>query len=965
MLSVGNVRAMCESRACQRLPDVRNHPVRQFWHFCLSGLLAGLCVSPCDAQTGPEKNVLINQAQLSWKITEADCRYQVHVQRPVAVTGLTDGAEWFRFRAEQGSYLLAGQKIGAAQVIDELRIKVLVNASRPGLQVMARVVFPRSIDPRTGRVVTFLVKGTSHSRPESWQELILTNLPLHVQRQARLLRSELGTNVDERQAYVDVVYINLHAGTALTDVWLTPPVVEGGGIASSPSILSVGRTSESGLPNATNQPFGKNRDDLPAENTQTELTTGRLGSTARQTTPLDHRPSENGNGVRMRSGLLVVNEHPLFPCMIDHQGESFEFLKSTGFNTVRLANSPDPEQLDQARRLGLWLVSPPPALSGTDVISRRYDPVLAWDLGERLTSDKMDQVKRWTDQIHRAERYSQRPLVAQIENDYRRYSRYLDVFLLEKSPLGTSFELDELDDWIRERQAMARAGTPSWVVLDSQPLGPLIRQVAALSGTDQVHLDFSWEQIRLMAYRAVAAGARGIRFRSIQPLTGNESQPSFRRDALELVMRELKLFEPWAAGGAYVTTVNTSDPKVQATVISTDRAHLLLPIQSSPRGQFVVSPSKRQTLSIVVPGIPGSSQAFRLTEARFAPLKHRRVTGGVQVSLQDFYLSDAVVLTQDSLIISQLSRYLAANAGPTAALRRRIASQTLARVESICQSLDSQSQSVRGIDPILADVRVKLRQCNDLASTSDHLNSNRYANAALRSLARVRHVVWERELAGIVMPTVSPLLVSFETLPLHVALTRRLAAARPGKNLLAGGDFEDLQNLQRLGWKHSQHSLAELQAVAELSPNRPHAGGYSLRMHAWHDDGDSSHSAHVETPPVWITSGTVPLPAGRLVRIHGHVRVPNPITSSRDGLMIYDNIGGLSLALRIQHTGDWQRFVMYRVADRACHLQLIFSLTGLGEVYVDSVQVTPLESSVRLSSSADSTVHVGSLLMSP
>ena len=214
------------------------------------------------------------------------------------------------------------------------------------------------------------------------------------------------------------------------------------------------------------------------------------------------------------------------------------------------------------------------------------------------------------------------------------------------------------------------------------------------------------------------------------------------------------------------------------------------------------------------------------------------------------------------------------------------------------------------------------------------------------------------------MPTVSPLLVSFETLPLHVALTRQLAAARPGKNLLAGGDFEDLQNLQSLGWKHSQHALAELQAVVELSPDRPHAGGYSLRMHAWRDV-DASHSTHVETPPVWITSGTVPLPAGRLVRIHGHVRVPDPITSSRDGLMIYDNIGGLPLALRIQHTGDWQRFVMYRVADRACHLQLIFSLTGLGEVYVDNVQVTPLESSVRMSASTNSTSQVDSSLISP
>ena len=83
-------------------------------------------------------------------------------------------------------------------------------------------------------------------------------------------------------------------------------------------------------------------------------------------------------------------------------------------------------------------------------------------------------------------------------------------------------------------------------------------------------LSVSPEQIRLLAYTAVAAGSRGLVFASDSPLDAADPDTRQRAMALELLNLELGLIEPWAAAGSLVATAESSVPEVAGTVLGTD-----------------------------------------------------------------------------------------------------------------------------------------------------------------------------------------------------------------------------------------------------------------------------------------------------------------------------------------------------------------------------------------------------------
>ena len=77
---------------------------------------------------------------------------------------------------------------------------------------------------------------------------------------------------------------------------------------------------------------------------------------------------------------------PRLARVIEHQGESFAWLKSLGFNAVRLAAPPSAEQLREARESDLWLMAPPSRQAVARDAVRLAERVLAWDLGDQSPS---------------------------------------------------------------------------------------------------------------------------------------------------------------------------------------------------------------------------------------------------------------------------------------------------------------------------------------------------------------------------------------------------------------------------------------------------------------------------------------------------------------------------------------------------------------------------------------------------
>jgi hypothetical protein len=59
----------------------------------------------------------------------------------------------------------------------------------------------------------------------------------------------------------------------------------------------------------------------------------------------------------------------------------------------------------------------------------------------------------------------------------------------------------------------------------------------------------------------------------------------------------------------------------------------------APGSQYVPKPAAPGPVTIVVPGIPEAHETYELTPAGLLPLKHKRVTGGMQITIDDFQLS--------------------------------------------------------------------------------------------------------------------------------------------------------------------------------------------------------------------------------------------------------------------------------------------------------------------------------------
>lgn len=852
--------------------------------------------------------------ETTWRDAGGDARYRIQEHRRVqggAHTG--EGCEFVTVVGSQGTYVHLGHEVGRPRVIDELLPTVWIKSDRPGLQILARVVLPRTEDPRSGRPVSTLVRGSSYTKVGHWQQLRIDDVPRLLDRQVRVLRTQLGPGVDGREAYLDCILLNVYGGPGATRVWI---------------------------------------DDLDIAG----FVARRRGAGEPATPPA--RPPSAGVGrpqpqrVELEDSVLKVEGRPFFPRIIRYQREPLALLKQLGFNTVWLERLPPPGLLEEADRAGLWLVCPPPHPARSDVpdgavaalaeIGPEYRRVLAWDLGRGLSKDQLQGTRRWAEQVRLADGHRGRPLVCLPDCELRGYSQPVDVLLLERRPLGTSLELADYATWIRHQPRLARPGTPIWTAVQTQPAAALIQQLAAIEPGRQPPLAVSSEQIRLLAYTAVSSGSRGLVFQSETPLSASDPETRQRAMALELLNLELQLLEPWAAAGSAVAAAQSSEPELAGNVLQANRSRLLVPIWTAPGAQFACGQSAGDRVWLLVPGVPETNKAYRLTPGGLQPPRdQQRETGGVRVTLEEFGLTGPVLFAHDPLVINALARRSELIGRRAAELARHLAVRKLHTVRQVATELAPRAtpngQPARWIDA----ARASLRRCDGYLAVREYQAAYLSARRAMRSLRLVERAYWEAVTQGLPSPVASPGAVSFATLPWHLRLIDRIASSRPGPNQLPGGDFEDLPAMLKVGWNHFRYPSAGLQTAAELAPAAAHSGRSGLRLSAWAEDPEHPPVV-VETPPVWITSPALPVEAGQLVCIQGRVQVPAAITGSVDGLLVIDSLCGEALAQRIGQTTGWQQFTLYRAAPQSGRMTVTFALSGLGEAWLDDVTIRPL-----------------------
>ncbi len=863
--------------------------------------------------------------EVSWRIVQADVHYRLELhRRTMQAPRQGQWCEELRLTAGNGTLVHAALDLTPARVIEELVPALWLRANRKGLQLLAVVRLPRAVDPQTGKPALVMLGGDSYRSPGRWEQLRVRNLPLLLQRRARLLRLQWKRDVDIREAQLVQLRVNIYGGPGTTHLWLDELSVAG--------FVAAGAVQPQVKPVV-------HRADGPA-------------------TPQGRTPPR----VQRRDDRLLLQGRSFVLRAIRYRGESLPWLKQRGFNALWLDRVPDEALNQQAAQHGLWLVAPPPlgkdapgALLRPSDLTRRFSRVVAWDLGHNLSGSQYPAVRQWGEQLRAAGGESSPLLVASPREQLRTFSRHLDVLYLDRKPIGTSLELAGYFRWLLQRRELSLPGTPFWTTVQTQSDPVLIRQTELLLGYPPQFAAPEPEHLVLQTLLAIGSGSRGVVFDSQSRLDASHVAARQRAAAVELGLMYLRLAEPWLRSGrpagvfaGQVAGTGTakppsadSAPEVLAAAVRIDRGMLLVPLWLSPGTQCVPGRSRAPEVSFLVAGVPETYDAFELSPVGLRRLRRQRVTGGVRVTVERLDTGSLIVLTQDPLVIDSLSRFARGLAPRGAELRYHWAAAKWQRVQWQLPALRRTGLQLPETPKLLAQAQSALLKARAQLEARNYEAAWDQAARAASIIRLLQRAHWEQVLKDTRWPTAMPMTAAMDLLPLAVEFQRQPSTGSPGPNQLPGGDCEELQRMLQAGWRHYREQVPGVHSLAELSPKQHHTGQYALRLRVWPQRADQP-PAVLSKPPVWITTAPVAARAGQRFRFRFWVRIDRPISASTDGLLVIDSLGGEPLAWRGYKTQGWQQVVLYRAASASGPVTLTFTLTGLGEVWIDDVQIEPL-----------------------
>ena len=850
----------------------------------------------------------------AWGRGPADAAFKEAVHEVTDQTAHTGQlSEHIQLTAEQGSQINYHYPTAKAPLADELTIRVWVKSNRPGTQLAARLVLPRERNPQNlNEPLTALLRGDQYQLAGRWQPLELRRPVKIANEQKQLMRAELKRDVDFTDAYIDRLVLNVYGGPGLTDIWLDDleigPVVDGGE-AAAPAAQPAAPTAQPAARHAV-----------------VELN--------------DH---------------LSVNGKRFFFRGIRRTDTPLRVLRDAGFNTVWLDTGTLPERIDEAINLGFWLV---PALPPADDMQtpehvnramsyfRQNDAVLFWDLGGGKTHEEAAQVAKQVQIIHAID--GQRPKGADVWDGFTPYSRHLGLVGTHRWPLMTGMEMTQYRDWLTQRRLLARPGTFMWTWVQTHLpdwYNALVYNRPASSDSPFADpIGPQPEQIRLLTYIALSAGAQGLGYWSDRYLADSH-QGRDRLLTLALLNQEMQMLEPLLLTMIEPPSmIDTSHPEVKAAVIRSDRGVLVIPMWLGKGAQFVPGQSATVQLSMVVPQVPGGTQAWEVSPGDVRSLQNQRVPGGTRVVIPEFGLTTAVVFTSDNSPTGLLVRFQ-----EQARKTRKQASEwmlDLAEVEmekvlKVEEELEKNGHALPDGAALKDDARARLEASKTARGIGDHRQAYFEAQRALRPLRILMRAQWEAAVRQLDVPQSSIYALSFFTLPKHYDFMRQLQRLRAGVNVLPDGDFESTPDKTPVAWLPQEISLDDVEMAATRVNDEPREGRRCLKLEVKPKNTQVPPGA-LERTYLAINSPAVKLQPGSMVRVSGWVKVPKAIAASADGALLFDSAGGEPLAVRLSGVTPWKKFTLYRQVPESGSIHLTVALTGIGTAYFDDLRIEPL-----------------------
>ena len=882
----------------------------------------------------------------TWTVQSSGEGMEVRIQRNDLRNRVMGSASerWEILSTRPSSQVVLRHSLPPAVLIEDLSLTLWLNSNREGFQLSFQVVLPHHRHPRTGEPITFLVPGGQSQKVGEWEQLSCKANPRKLREQLVWLRALFDQpEIDGRDAFVSAAVLT---GTV------------------DPGVVSI-LTDE--------MRFGP----IVQPNQEILSQTGNLEQKVQQL-------------VHFQLDRLLVEDRPFFLRMITFQGEQVERLRTAGINVVWIPDYEDDALLERLQKAGLWATATPPRSIDSDgellpahqaalapFDAQRTSRVLFWNLGVRIPGSRKDELASWSDQVQSADRQLQRPVMADVLGEERSLSRSVPLLGLSRHIVNTNFSYSEYRDWLLQKSKLSGPGSFLWTWIQTEPV---TANSAWRYATDKTPILIEPEQIRLQVYAALSAGYRGLGFWTTHAVDGNRTGDGERMLTLTQLNLELDLLEPWLAMGTLIGRVPVSvpartekqsgkdqsvqhasheeepllkaapflsltsrsrqnvQPDMQAAIIRSDLGTLLLPVWYEAQSQFVPGQLTARDVTIVVPGVDESALAWEISTTGIESVRRRRVAGGIEIVLPKLDMNTAVLLTSDMEVIEQLRHKVRQTAERSARVQIDLATEKFKRVRKV----DAQLQALGAGHPQVTGL---FERANDYLGRAERLFAQQNYHAArlsgadtMQMLRVVQRMHWERAIERLSSPVSSPYTICFQTLPDYWRMLAVIGRTkRIEQNLLKSGDFEDLQTVLSEGWQHEQHSIEGVHSLAELYATA-HKGRYSLRLAAFPETGQDIPAA-IGDFPVRAVSPVLQVSEGEIVHVSGWIQVMQPIVSSIDGVLLYDNFTGPAGALQWKRASGWQRFELIREIPRSGEFSFAISLNGLGDVLLDDVRV--------------------------
>lgn len=873
-----------------------------------------------------------------------------------------------------------------APITERLTAQVWVKAFRKGIQLKARVVFPKEKDPTNpAAMLTTLIAGDTYDRERQWQPLGLGKVEEQLNKHLKVLHARVGRAVDPTDAYIDRLVLNVYAGPGLTEVWVDD--LEIGPVRPEP--------------------------ELPQPRVQPGTGVGR--------------PKTKGRRVEFADSQILV-EHdngemePFFMLAIRHSDTPLKTLRDAQLNTIWYPADAQQASLDEAIRHGFWIVPTLPLPAGVwegrspkkadpavlekdaELVSgylRKFmaaDAVLMWDLGGARTAEDVGRVARVSELVRTYD--PRRPRAIDLWDGYSSYSTYVNAVGAHRWPLFSSLEYSAYRDWLNQRKLLTSPGKLTWSWIQTHLPDWLVFQMTGSHDPTAFPdpIGPHPEQIRTLTYLSLAAGHRGIGYWSDKYLS-NACHGRDRLLEIALLNTEIEMLKPALLSATDPANwVGTSDGNVQAAIIRGTKETIVLPVWLGAGAQYTPAPAVVRNLTIRVPAAGDNSVPWLVTPGEVIELKGaKREAGGTLITIPEFDTAAAVVFTTDLKQTGIVARWQDFTQSDKGKLAAQWAQQQA--VEQYNKTLTTHTNIVKAGGPELEEAADLFFQSAKSIKLAEQYASNnqwdmayRESRKAVRPLRVLMRADWQKAVETLDTPTASPFAVSFYTLPQHWQFAREVQASRPVGNGFPNGGFElskpapaggaAVSSLP--GWEVRKLILDKAEGTAaivntaeglvdrpipppEVVPTRyaplrtpppgpehrqPNAGRHCLQLRI---DPKREKDAAGRTIPdpsalertvLAVDSPAADFAPGTIVRISFWTKVLGTAATA-DGVVVFDSAGGEPLAVRIPHTGTehgvrWKEFHLYRRVPPSGKIGMTFALTGFGTAFFDDVRIEPM-----------------------